>query len=64
MQNFSHILAKNNAQIKFMNVSPIFCTKIQVFFIKILPKIEFQNSKDIIKNMSQMFSIKPNIFLI
>ncbi len=26
-----------------MNVLSIFCTKIQVFFIRILPKIEFQN---------------------
>ncbi len=33
----------NNVQIKFINVLPIFRTEIQVFFIKILPEIEFQN---------------------
>jgi hypothetical protein len=26
-----------------MNVLPIFCTKIKLFFIKILPKIELEN---------------------
>ncbi len=35
--------AQNNAKIRLMNVLSIFCTKIQVFFIRILPKIEFQN---------------------
>jgi len=36
VQNFSQI----NANIKFMNVLPIFCTEIQVFFIKIHQEID------------------------
>jgi len=32
-----------NAKILFMNVYPLICTKIQVFFIKILSEIEFLN---------------------